>query len=254
MTYRQSSPNDRIGAALGAALLQGLLLYALVIGLGVRMPGSTESPLSLFAVLPPPAPPPPEKITPHPIRSPKPEGAASPPNLRSKATEIVAPIPIVQVTVPPPVVAALKPGIGNQASTGAADVPGPGTGAGGVGNGTGSGRAGNGDGDGGSGTPPRWVRGRLKDSDYPHAAKEALISGTVGVRYVVAVSGRVTECSVTHSSGSTELDETTCRLIRERFRFKPSKDEDGTPVDSIIVENHSWLIDDRPEPVPTHAP
>jgi protein TonB len=254
MTYRPSSPNDRIRAALGAAALQGLLVYALIAGLAVRMPGMVESPLTLFAVLPPSAPPPPEKITPHPIRSTKPEGAASPANLRSKATEIVAPVPIVQVTIPPPIVAALKPGTGTQTSTGASDVPGPGTGAGGVGNGTGSGRAGNGDGDGGRGTPPRWVRGRLKDSDYPAAAKEALVSGTVAVRYVVAVSGRVTECSVTKSSGNAELDETTCRLIKERFRFKPSKDDDGTPVDSIIVENHSWLIDDHPEPSPTPVP
>jgi protein TonB len=253
MSYRQSSPNDRIRAALAAAALMGLLVYALIAGLAVRMPESAESPLTLFGVLPPPVPPPPEKITPHPIRSTKPEGAASPANLRSKATEIVAPVPIVQVTVPPPVVAALKPGIGTQASSGASDVPGPGTGAGGEGNGTGSGRAGDGDGDGG-GAPPRWIRGRLKDSDYPAAAKEALISGTVAVRYVVAVSGRVTECSVTGSSGNAELDATTCRLIKERFRFKPSKDEDGTPVESVIVENHSWLIDDRPEPTATPKP
>ncbi len=203
MSYVQSSPNDRFRAALGAAALQGLLIYALVIGLAVHGTRSVESSLTLFGVLPPTAPPPPEKITPHPIRSTKPEGAASPANLRSKATEIVAPMPIVQVTVPPPVVAALKPGPGNQASTGASDVPGPGTGAGGGSNGTGSGRAGNGDGDGGSGTPPRWVRGRLGDSDYPAAAKEALISGTVAVRYVGAVSGRVTECSVTGSSGNS---------------------------------------------------
>jgi len=254
MSYLQSTPNDRIKAALGAAALQGLLVYALIIGLAVHRTGSVESPLTLFGVLPPPAPPPPEKVTPHPIRSKKPEGSASPANLRSKATEIVAPVPIVQVTIPPPVIAALKPGTGNQASTGASDVPGPGTGAGGVGNGTGSGRAGTGDGDGGGGTPPRWIRGRLKDSDYPAAAKEALISGTVSVRYVVAVSGRVTECDVTKSSGNAELDETTCRLIKERFRFKPSKDDGGTPVDSIIVENHSWLIDDRPEPSPTPVP
>ncbi len=132
-------------------------------------------------------------------------------------------MPIVQVTVPPPVVAALKPGPGNQASTGASDVRGPGP------------------------VPAAWAmapaaaapgmatamaaaeRRRAgfavasRDSDYPAAAKEALISGTVAVRYVVAVSGRVTECSVTGSSGNAELDQTTCRLIKERFRFKPSK-------------------------------
>ncbi|WCM27741.1 energy transducer TonB [Sphingomonas sp. QA11] len=254
MTYLQSNPGDRIKAALGAAALQGLLVYALVMGLAVKSRGTVENPLTLFGVLPPPPPPPPEKTRPHPIKSVRREGAASPANLRSKATEIVAPVPIVQPVVPPPVVAALKPATGNQASTGAAPVPGPGTGAGGVGNGTGSGRSGDGDGDGGAETPPRWIRGRIKDSDYPRAAKEALIQGTVSVRYVVAETGRVTECTVTTSSGNAELDETTCRLIRERFRFKPSKDEGGKPVSSIIIENHSWLIDDRPEPTASPAP
>lgn len=253
MKNLQSTRNDRIKAAIGAAVLQGLLVYALIAGLAVRMPTSIEQPLALFGILPE-RPPPPEKIVPHPIRSTKPEGAASPPNLRSKATEVVAPTPIVLVTLPPPVVAAPKPGIGNDPSSGAADVRGPGTGAGGVGNGTGSGGAGDGDGDGGGGTPPRWIKGRLKDSDYPEAAKEALIQGTVSVRYVVAETGRVTDCAVTKSSGSADLDQTTCRLIRERFRFRASKDEDGTPVASVIVENHSWLIDDRPEPAPAATP
>ena len=250
MTVR-ASPPERTGAALGAAALLALLVYALVVGLAVPLPGMVERPLSLFGVLPPP-PPPIERIKPHPIRSTKREGAASPPNLRSKATEFVAPVPIVQVTIPPPVVATLKPGIGNDPSTGASTVPGPGTGSGGVGNGTGSGGAGDGDGDGG-GVPPRWIRGRLKDSDYPRAAKDALIQGTVGVRYLVAESGRVTECAVTSSSGNAELDQTTCRLIRERFRFRPSRDERGQPVASIIVENHSWLIDDTPDPAATPA-
>jgi protein TonB len=206
-------------------------------------------------VLPPPAPPPPEKITPHPIRSTKPEGAASPANLRSKATEIVAPVPIVQVTVPPPDRRRAQarhrhPGLDRR---GRCPRPRhrrrrrrkrhrqrP------CGQWRRRRRRRN--------TPKRLIRGRLKDSDYPRAAKDALVSGTVSVRYVVAVSGRVTDCTVTTSSGNAELDETTCRLIKDRFRFKPSKDEDGTPVDSIIVENHSWLIDETPEPTPAPKP
>jgi protein TonB len=244
MKTQRSTPNDRIIAAIAAAALQGLLVYALVVGLAVKMPGAVDSRLALFGVLPPPPPPPREKVVPHPVRSAKPEGAAAPPNLRSKAAEVAAPVPIVVLTVPPPIVAAPKPGIGNDRSSGAAEVAGPGTGAGGVGNGTGSGGAGDGDGDGGRDTPPRWIRGRIKDSDYPRAAKEAMIQGTVSVRYTVAETGRVTDCMVTRSSGNAELDETTCRLVKERFRYRPSKDEQGNPVESIIVENHSWVIGD----------
>ncbi|MDB5704928.1 MAG: hypothetical protein JWN66_2044 [Sphingomonas bacterium] len=253
MKTPRSTPGDRLKAAIGAAALQGLLVYALIAGLAVKMPGAVDSRLVLFGILSPP-PPPPEKVEAHPVRSTKPEGAASPPNLRSKASEIVAPVPIVLLTAPPPIVAAPRPGIGSDRSAGAADVAGPGTGAGGMGNGTGSGGAGNGDGDGGNDTPPRWIKGRIKDSDYPHAAKEAMIQGTVSVRYTVAVTGRVTDCIVTRSSGNAELDATTCRLIQERFRYRPSKDEDGDPVESIIVENHSWVIGDPDRQAATQAP
>ena len=43
--------------------------------------------------------------------------------------------------------------------------------------------------------------------------------------------------------GNDALDDTTCRLIEERFRFDPSRDPQGRPVESMVVENHSWEID-----------
>ncbi|MEG8014957.1 hypothetical protein [Sphingomonas sp. 22R3R2A-7] len=126
----QPHPRDRILSAAGAAGLCAALGYALIMGLGVSLPSAIPDALKTFAVGPPPPPPPPEKVLPRPTRSHRPEGAASPANLRSKATELVAPIPIVPPIIPPPVVAALKPGVGSEATTGAAPVPGPGTGAG----------------------------------------------------------------------------------------------------------------------------
>jgi protein TonB len=154
--------------------------------------------------------------------------------------------------IPVPVVTAPKAGQGPDASAGASIVAGPGTGAGGVGTGSGSGGSGDGDGDGGGDTPPRQIRGRLKNSDYPAAAGASGVSGTVSVRYVVETDGRVSDCEVTRSSGSQILDETTCRLIRERFRFRPSLDAQGRPVPAAIVENHSWFVehDDAPPDQP----
>ena len=183
--------------------------------------------------------PPPAKV-----RSPKPEGASAPPNLRAKATEVVAPpvIPLI-IPPPPPVVVATRPDEGNASHSGNADIRGPGTGAGGEGNGTGSGRYG--DGDGGGGTAPRQIRGRLKDSDYARSAVEAGVGGTVGVRFMVETDGRVSDCEVDHSSGNIALDNTTCRLIQERFRFDPARDEEGRPVPSTIIENHSWIFEPR---------
>jgi protein TonB len=249
MMLVHSRNEDRIKGAVGAAVLQGLFLYALINGLAVTMPAATGDDLKLFGIAPEPAPPPVEKVVPH-RGSRKPEGAPSPPNLRAKPTEIVAPPPVLRFVVPPPVVTAPIAGPGSDPSAGASDVRGPGTGSGGVGTGTGSGGSGNGEGAGdGDETPPRWLRGRIKDSDYPSAAGEAGNNGTVSVRYTVGTDGRVSGCAVTRSSGSAELDETTCRLIEQRFRYAPSRDAQGRAVPSTVVEDHEWVIE-RIEPPP----
>lgn len=239
------TPAERARAGLFATAMAALLGWALVTGIGGGRTGPVGEGLKLFDV----APPAPEKPLPPPIpakqANKRPEGAASPPNLRSQANEIVAPPPVIPQP-PSPIIAAKVAGTGTDATQGAAPVAGPGTGAGGIGDGTGSGDAGDGDG-GGGGEPPRLIRGRLRDSDYPRAAGAAGIGGTVGVRYFVGEDGRVGACSVTRSSGNEELDAITCRLIRERFRFRPSLDEDGRPVGSFLVEKHSWIVRDEPE-------
>ncbi|RHW18896.1 energy transducer TonB [Sphingomonas gilva] len=244
MAVALSNSSDRIKAALGAVALPGLLGYALITGLAVNMRTAVADGLKLFTVAPdPPPPPPPDPVVPHAVRSEKPEGAASPPNLTSKATQIVAPPPVIPLVKPPPVIAAAKASTGSDATTGAADIRGPGTGSGGIGDGTGSGRYGDGGGGGGEYTAPRWVRGSMSDSDYPRGLGEAGIQGTVSVRYTVGIDGRARDCEVTESSGSAVLDETTCRLIERRFRFRPSLDDRGRPVPATIVENHSWIVD-----------
>jgi protein TonB len=240
MAFVQSSRADRFRGAAIAIALQGLIGYALIAGLAVGFPEAVTGTLQTFTVLPPP-PPPPEKLVPHRVVSKKAEGAASPPNLRSKATEIVAPPPIVRLPPPPTIVSAEKPGVGNQATSGNADIPGPGTGSGGVGNGTGNGRYGDGDGNGGQEIPPRQIQGRIKDSDWPHELSDEGIGGQVSVRYVVTIGGRATECEVTRSSGSRQLDLLTCRLIEERFHFRPSLDRAGRPVTSMILQRHDWV-------------
>lgn len=227
-------------------VVEGAIIALLLLGSDVVTKPSAQEALKTFDVTPPV--PPIEPFKPKPARSHRREGAASPPNLRSKATEIVAPVPIVPLIVPPSVVVAKIAGLGEESTSGAAPVVGPGTGAGGVGNGTGSGGAGDGDGDGGEGTPPRWRKGRLKDSDYPKEAGEAGVSGTVTVRYLVMEDGHVSDCEIIKTSGNGALDETTCRLIRERFRFDPSRDAAGRPVPAWLRENHSWAIEDDPDP------
>ena len=235
---------DRVKAALGTAALQLLFAYALLTGLAVEMPGGVGERLRVFAVAPPQPPPPAERVVPRRTASERPAGG-SPPNLRARPSEVVAPEPVVPLRLPPPVVAAPVPDFGGDRSAGDADVPGPGTGRGGEGSGTGTGRGDDDGDDAGGGTPPRWLRGRIGDRDYPRWAWEAGIGGTVSVRYRVGTDGRVSDCLATRSSGSPELDALTCRLIEQRFRFAPSRDRTGRAVRSIIVEDHSWMVSDE---------
>ncbi len=237
---------DRAVSAAGVALIHALLGYALITGLKFELPQRVTDELKLIDVLPPADPPKPETKVPHKVKSKRPEGEASPPNLRAEPTQIVLPPPKIPVPSPNPVVVAPIAGVGNAPSAGSADIPGPGYGAGGWGDGRGAGGYGDGDGGGGVWTPPRLRKGRIRDSDYPRGAGEEGIGGTVGVRFVVDPTGRVARCDITRSSGSPILDDTTCRLIQERFRYEPSRDPQGRPAPATIVQNHIWEVHDLP--------
>lgn len=251
---------DRLGGAAATFSVHVALGLALLWGLGAPFPKAAQKALQVLAVAPPeetsvsiPPPPPVSRDENERRRSaPDREGAASPPNLRSEPTPVVAPTPIIPLPVPPPIVSAPIAGQGNDPSAGAAPISGPGTGAGGFGEGRGSGYGGNGGGGGGGRgfgrrIGPRLLRGAIRDSDYPRWAWERGVGGTVGVRFTVAVDGRVTNCRITRSSGHAELDGWTCDLLARRYRFAPSRDEDGQPVPADVVENHSWEVRDEPE-------
>jgi len=240
MSAIRPTPRQRLGAASITALITAALGYAFIAGLGVGVPRVASEAMVAFAV--PLPPPPPEPPRPNPVRDTRREGAAAPANLKSKATPATAPVPIVPLTPPPLVTVAPKPASGVQATTGAAPIPGPGTGAGGIGNGTGSGGSGNGEGAGGD-IPPRQIGGKLSTHDLPAEVKQAGRGGTVSVLYVVTARGRATDCQVTHSSGNAALDDLTCRMIEQHFRFDPSRHADGQPVESMIEEDHTWVFD-----------
>lgn len=237
---------ERVKGAVGAVLVQGALLWVLVAGLAVTASPSLRDKVDLFA-LPADRPTPPPPLPKQPKRDSTREGAASPANLRSTATELVAPAPVLPPP-PQPMAAAPIANTGVQPTQGAAPVPGPGYGAGGIGNGFGGGGEGDGDGAGdGRGKPPRWVSGRMKGSDLPDSLAFLLTSGvpyTVGVKYAVELNGRADDCSITRSSGNAELDRLTCSLIVEKFRFRPARDEDDEPVRAYFVENHTWNFED----------
>ena len=225
------------------ALLAALLLYGLA-GPAVGLPQLPASLVSIALDNPPP----PER---HLKASASADnGRAAPPSLKAEAAAVKLPERIV---VPPrPVQAAVVPAQSTGLKAGAAVQPGPGSGAFGLGNGTGSGTggngpgAGNGDGDGG-GTDAEWTGGKIKNSDYPKAVREAHISGTTETLVSVGANGRPTACRVTRTSGSRELDSTTCQLIMQRFKFKPARNAAGQAIDSRIEYEQEW---DAPPPPP----
>jgi len=246
---------ERGASAAVVAILHVLLGYALLTGLGFQFGEAVDEGLKLFNVTEEPPPP----VTParpdeaKQKKRPKPkdpEGAASPPNRKNTPTEIVAPEP--KIPVPTPIDAAPIAGQGSAPAAGAAPVVGPGTGRGGQGVGLGSGTQGSGTGGGGGGgvaARARWISGSIRESDYPSAALKARKGGTVRLRFVVAPNGRVSQCTVTGSSGSTALDETTCRLIRNRFRYRPARDFAGRPIAEAIRGEHEWELGPEPPPI-----
>ena len=238
---------ERIRAGIPVLIIHAFLAFALLRSLVLEIPAL--QPVLQLVEVPPSLPPPPPPVQQVRERSPRAEGASAPPNLEARPTEIVAPTPVLP---PPPTIAAAPiAGPGDKPSSGAAPVPGPGTGAGGEGNGPGAGGDGDGPGGGGRGgdIPPRQIRGRISDRDYPRGAVDDHSSGRVSVIYTIEADGRATNCTITRSSGSQELDETTCRLIEQRFVFEPSRDRSGRPVRSRMVQDHIWEVQDvGPDP------
>jgi protein TonB len=81
----------------------------------------------------------------------------------------------------------------------------------------------------------------ISEDDYPSASRAAEEEGVVRVTYVVGVDGRVNECEVTQSSGFKRLDDTTCNLIKRRFRFKAAL-RGGSPVPERKTVPVRWQL------------
>lgn len=74
----------------------------------------------------------------------------------------------------------------------------------------------------------RWAA-RIQEN-YPSRALREEIQGTVGVRVTVTPDGRVGQCQVTASSGSSILDEAACVGMQRYARFNPALDAAGNPT------------------------
>ena len=229
-------------AGLAAVGVAGLLLYGLFSGFGARLVEHVVSGKTVVELIPAPAAVP--EAEPAKAAAPEPEGAAAPPNERATPKPVSAPKPKV-VVVPPKMPVPPVSGQGADASAGAAPTPGPGTGAGGEGTGLGAGTGGSGTGGGGGVTKPRWISGAIRNRDYPREASRAKQGGSVTVRYTVGADGRVRDCRVMKTSGVGAIDDTTCRLIEQRFRYEPARDASGRAVAADTGWRQDWWLEPR---------
>ena len=233
---------DRVIAIILVALVHIGLALVLLNGFTVRIDPHAQSSLQLIDVrLPPPLPPPPPPPPPKQMHKVRREAAAKAvvaPKGGTKAPERIkraAPVvPIPKIVLPTAKVAS---GGGNAGRGG----PSAGFGAGG-----GQGGNGDGDGDGEGGSDLTQIAGGIGPQDYPPSLRDRGVGGRVFMTFTVAPNGRVTRCSVTRSSGVPELDQLTCRLIQQRFVYRPSTDRNGRPIVSEVDYDHMWIPHSRP--------
>ncbi len=88
------------------------------------------------------------------------------------------------------------------------------------------------------GNPGNWAT----SNDYPARALREEREGTTGFRVSVGPDGRVSDCQVTSSSGSPDLDEAACANIRRRARFNPATDGEGQPTSGSYSNRVRWVI------------
>lgn len=70
---------------------------------------------------------------------------------------------------------------------------------------------------------------RIQENYPPRALREER-EGRVGVRVTVGPDGRVSSCSVSNSSGSSDLDQAACDGMTRYARFNPAVDSAGNPM------------------------
>lgn len=239
-----ASPPQRLASALAVVLLHFAaaagLVRAFAPDLARTVVERTLASVTILAPAPEPTPPPPPSPPPSPQAAPPAaSGAQGAAGRRAVPREVLAPPPRIRLaTAPAP--AATSTGSADQ--SGATDA-GTGTGAGGAGNGTGSG--GEGQGQGGGGGRLAKIAGDINSArDYPIASRDLRIGDHVTIWLSVGPDGKPTGCRVVRASRDPAADATTCRLARQRFRFRPATDANGHAVSGTYAWTQRWFYKD----------
>ncbi|MGE5564445.1 MAG: energy transducer TonB [Bacillota bacterium] len=229
--YPGTRPRERLVALAGVALVQLGLGAALLSGFRVDVLRRNELISRLVEITLPRVPPPPSPVV-H-VRPADRHSAAGPKALAKPLGGSPGPLPAHSPPAPAPIVS-LRPSA-PPSGGGSGNGPAAGSGAGGGTGGQGFGA------DDEGGTDLVQIAGAILPSDYPRDLRERGIGGRVSMVFTVGPSGRVTSCTITRSSGVPELDGLTCRLIEQRFRYRPSTDRYGRPMADEVEGEHDWV-------------
>lgn len=211
----QQMSGSRIASIIIVALIHVAVGYALITGLAISAVKQVIERVTTVDIEVPepeeeelPPPPPDQEVAPPPPVAPPPAVsiAVSPPPIRTQ--ENIPPPAPPALIVPPP-------------APPAAPAPPP---------------------------PPSQARAAQRDgqnrwaariqNNYPSRAVRQEIEGNVGMSVVIGADGRVTQCSVTASSGSSILDEAACDGMQRYARYQPALDAAGNPTtgrDSMTI-------------------
>ena len=86
------------------------------------------------------------------------------------------------------------------------------------------------------------AQGQAYGADYPPGALARHEEGTTEFRVTVGTDGRAKGCVVIKSSGFSDLDDATCRMILTQGRWKPATDSSGQPIESLYSRKVTWKI------------
>ena len=88
------------------------------------------------------------------------------------------------------------------------------------------------------GNPFAWIQER----DYRSNWIRQGLSGVAGFTLDIDARGRVSDCTITRSTGHDVLDGATCRLLKRRARFDPARDPAGNRVPASYSSSVAWEI------------
>lgn len=86
------------------------------------------------------------------------------------------------------------------------------------------------------------VAGSISDEDYPPGSILKSEQGTTQVTFDIGTGGTVIACTIASSSGSALLDNQSCALVTERFRFTPAADRRGRAVVERRTQRITWRL------------